>query len=214
MTTELTTTTNQNDWISKLEWSLANVRNVPESEWYRIESTYPISSYGRLGPSLRLRDILTGLNEPKSWEYLEQTQALTFVLDSGQTINLARDLQLDTPIGATNTVSSTVSELSPKSGSMSGDPISPKHYQNGKGQDIIEFTEQLNFNRGNAIKYIFRAGKKNKNEELQDLKKALWYVSREIQRLGGEVGQAVPQALTGSGHLVQGPINSGWGGNH
>jgi len=40
----------------------------------------------------------------------------------------------------------------------------------------------MNFNVGNAVKYLWRAG--SKGDALEDLKKARWYVDREIQRLG------------------------------
>ena len=40
------------------------------------------------------------------------------------------------------------------------------------------------FNRGNALKYLLRAGKKG--SEVEDLRKARWYIARAIQRLGGE----------------------------
>jgi len=39
------------------------------------------------------------------------------------------------------------------------------------------------FNRGNAIKYLWRAGSKDPAAELEDLRKARWYVDREIDRL-------------------------------
>lgn len=60
----------------------------------------------------------------------------------------------------------------------------PSHYTDGK-IEVIDFIEdkQLNFHRGNAIKYIARAGKKNKEKEIEDLEKAAWYINREIQRL-------------------------------
>lgn len=60
----------------------------------------------------------------------------------------------------------------------------PSHYTDGK-IEVIDFIEgkQLNFHRGNAIKYIARAGKKNKEKEIEDLEKAVWYINREIQRL-------------------------------
>lgn len=60
----------------------------------------------------------------------------------------------------------------------------PSHYTDGK-IEVIDFIEdkQLNFHRGNAIKYIARAGKKNKKKEIEDLEKAAWYINREIQRL-------------------------------
>ena len=59
----------------------------------------------------------------------------------------------------------------------------PNHYNIGK-IEVIDFIEdqQLNFSRGNAIKYICRAGHKN-SDELEDLRKAKWYIEREIKRL-------------------------------
>ncbi len=58
----------------------------------------------------------------------------------------------------------------------------PPHY-NGhpSGVECITVVEHLTFNVGNAIKYLWRAGLKD--ALLQDLKKARWYVDREIQRL-------------------------------
>ena len=66
------------------------------------------------------------------------------------------------------------------------DPVnSPKHYRSHpSGVECITVTEHFNFNRGNAIKYIWRAGEKG--NELQDLKKAEWYLRREIARLEKE----------------------------
>jgi hypothetical protein len=57
----------------------------------------------------------------------------------------------------------------------------PKHYDNGNKYDVIDFCKDynLNFNRGNVVKYIARAGKKE--DELKDLKKALDYINREIE---------------------------------
>lgn len=58
----------------------------------------------------------------------------------------------------------------------------PNHYNVG-GIEAIDFIESwdLNFSLGNAIKYIARAP--YKNDEIEDLKKARWYIDREIQRL-------------------------------
>jgi hypothetical protein len=47
---------------------------------------------------------------------------------------------------------------------------------------IIEALD-LNFARGNALKYLVRAGEKARDTELEDLKKARWYLDREIARL-------------------------------
>jgi len=57
------------------------------------------------------------------------------------------------------------------------------HYENGKGYDVIDFITDygLNFNRGNIIKYVARAGKKG--DELSDLRKALDYINREIETI-------------------------------
>ena len=63
----------------------------------------------------------------------------------------------------------------------------PSHYTDGNIEvmDVIE-DKQLNFARGNVIKYVSRAGKKDANKELEDLKKAMWYLNREIERLSKE----------------------------
>lgn len=62
----------------------------------------------------------------------------------------------------------------------------PSHYTAYKGIEVIQLTEQMNFNRGNAVKYIARAGLKSLETELEDLEKARWYIDREIRRIGGE----------------------------
>lgn len=59
----------------------------------------------------------------------------------------------------------------------------PSHYTAYKGVEVIQLTEQMNFNRGNAVKYIARAGLKNPDTEIEDLEKARWYIDREIKRL-------------------------------
>ena len=65
------------------------------------------------------------------------------------------------------------------------DPVNHQpHYTDGK-IEVIDFIEDknLNFHRGNAVKYIARAGKKDKSREIEDLQKAVWYIDREIKRL-------------------------------
>ena len=60
----------------------------------------------------------------------------------------------------------------------------PSHYTGfSHGAEVIDIAENLNFNRGNAIKYLARAGRKDSASELEDLMKARWYVNREIARL-------------------------------
>jgi hypothetical protein len=66
----------------------------------------------------------------------------------------------------------------------------PNHYG---GEDntyeaikVIEAWD-LDFHIGNTVKYISRAGKKGTDQELQDLKKALWYLERKIKNLEDNV---------------------------
>ena len=60
----------------------------------------------------------------------------------------------------------------------------PAHYtSHPSGVECIEITEHMTFCLGNAMKYIWRAGIKS-TSEMEDLRKAQWYVTREIDRLG------------------------------
>lgn len=64
------------------------------------------------------------------------------------------------------------------------DPVHhPAHYTHYQGLEVIDLTEQMNFNKGNAVKYIARAGIKNPDKEIEDLQKAMWYCAREIERI-------------------------------
>lgn len=59
----------------------------------------------------------------------------------------------------------------------------PTHYtEHPSGIECIEITEHLNFCIGNAIKCLWRAGLKTP-DKIKDLKKACWYINREIKRL-------------------------------
>lgn len=100
---------------------------------------------------------------------------------------------------------------------MSDNVNSPKHYNaDPSGVECIQITRHRNFNVGNAIKYLWRAGLKGfdslqvtlwgsggggagsqpapmlpagdqsmRTKEIEDLKKAAWYIIDEIERLGG-----------------------------
>ena len=58
----------------------------------------------------------------------------------------------------------------------------PKHYNSHpSGVEAIVICEHMTFNVGNAVKYLFRAGLKG--AAVEDLKKAAWYINREIERL-------------------------------
>ena len=61
------------------------------------------------------------------------------------------------------------------------DAINPQHYQGfSNGEQPIDIAAHVGFNLGNVIKYASRAGRKD--DRLQDLHKALYYLQREIQR--------------------------------
>jgi hypothetical protein len=64
----------------------------------------------------------------------------------------------------------------------------PPHYKSHPSKiECIQITEHMSFCLGNAIKYIWRADLKN--DAIEDLKKARWYLDREIQkRTGGRDG--------------------------
>jgi len=64
--------------------------------------------------------------------------------------------------------------------------MKPKHYDNNKSYDLIDVAldYNLNFFRFNVLKYICRAGKKE--NEIQDLEKAIDYLEREIKHVRKE----------------------------
>lgn len=67
---------------------------------------------------------------------------------------------------------------------MENSNIKPDHYKAGD-MDVIAFchVHGINFTRGNVIKYVTRAGKKDKSKELEDLKKAQEFLRREIEHI-------------------------------
>ena len=70
---------------------------------------------------------------------------------------------------------------------MSHDVVNnPSHYAEGREFETIDVIEDwgLGYHLGNAVKYISRAGRKQNT--IEDLRKAVWYVNREIDRLEGD----------------------------
>lgn len=58
----------------------------------------------------------------------------------------------------------------------------PQHYNlHPSGVECIDIVEWMNFNTGSAIKYVWRAGEKG--DAIEDLRKAIWYLEREVHRL-------------------------------
>lgn len=75
-------------------------------------------------------------------------------------------------------------------GDKEEEPVNhPAHYQSVK-YECIDVIEDLgldeSFNLGNAFKYLWRAGRKH-NRVVEDLKKAVWYINREIEKLESKV---------------------------
>ena len=69
----------------------------------------------------------------------------------------------------------------------------PKHYTNHpSGVECITVTEHMSFCLGNAIKYLWRADLKN---GIEDLEKARWYITREIEKRTKEANEQSAIAL-------------------
>lgn len=85
-------------------------------------------------------------------------------------------------LGEDALVDSAVADATPR--------VRPERYLNdatcsrcGYGIECIDVVQHLNFNRGNVIKYVWRAGKKDPSKTIEDLKKAREYIDFEIARL-------------------------------
>ena len=77
------------------------------------------------------------------------------------------------------------SEADPEKEENKNDPVNhPSHYTDGK-IEVIDYIKDkgLGYCLGNAVKYISRAGKKDPEKEIEDLRKAAWYINRRIEEL-------------------------------
>lgn len=66
------------------------------------------------------------------------------------------------------------------------DPVnSPSHYKSASGLECIDVIEAfgLNFHRASALKYLIRAGRKSPAKTVEDLRKSIWMIEREILRI-------------------------------
>jgi len=79
---------------------------------------------------------------------------------------------------------------------VSNDPVNhPKHYtEHPSGIEAIQITEHMGFNLGNATKYIWRCDLKK--DAIEDLKKARWYIDREIAKREAEAKKASEAKFT------------------
>lgn len=68
----------------------------------------------------------------------------------------------------------------------------PPHYTaHPSGIECIEVTEHMSFCVGNAVKYLWRAD--HKGNDIEDLRKAAWYINREIERREREGLVTIPK---------------------
>lgn len=75
-----------------------------------------------------------------------------------------------------------------------------KHYNlHPSGIECIEVIRHYNFNIGNAMKYLWRQGLKDNNPDIKDMKKAIYYIIDEIQRLGGDTSDIQLESHKGIG---------------
>lgn len=74
---------------------------------------------------------------------------------------------------------------------MADESVIIPSYYNKANMSVIDIIDEyeLNFNKGNIIKYILRSGKKSKDTEIQDLQKAIRYCQMEIERLNKKLSK-------------------------
>ena len=134
----------------------------------------------------------------KEWLDLTQEDLLVIVADNGDKISFAkwRFIRADEQIIEGAKFESTlgqIDELEDELDTVFAEPLElpkelvnhPSHYNRGK-YEVIDVIEDwhLGFNLGNAVKYIGRCG--HKDDPVQELEKAKWYVQREIDRIKKE----------------------------
>ena len=115
----------------------------------------------------------------EEWEKLLGINLVTVINDIGEEMDVGkwRFEELDKSSEPLEAKQEVIKELSEP------DAVNhPSHYTQGK-YEVIDVIEDWNlgFNLGKAIKYIGRAG--HKDDIVQDLEKAKWYIEREIKRL-------------------------------
>lgn len=82
----------------------------------------------------------------------------------------------------------------------------PEHYTHPSGAECIEIAEHFSFNLGNVVKYVWRNGRKH--DRIEDLRKAAWYLEREIMRLENDIDR---RETSLDGQAIIDPIRTAWG---
>jgi hypothetical protein len=132
-------------------------------------------------PRMKTADVMKALGTTKSYTYVLMSKARTsYQKQYGETIE-ERMIRLRDLAKRLDTV--RLKETPPAVVQATPDVVNhPAHYTTG-GIETIDFIEakKLGYNLGNVVKYITRAD--HKGNKLEDLRKAQWYLSREIATL-------------------------------
>jgi hypothetical protein len=107
----------------------------------------------------------------------------TITLRGSSNKSLMKQLNPDIPVyedSVTNVTSGKMKELIEKPVDVINNPA---HYTDG-GIETIDYIEAkgLGYHLGNVVKYVSRAGKKDPSQNIEDLRKAQWYLSRAIEK--------------------------------
>lgn len=136
------------------------------------------------------RLIVHGLSDNEGYEY--QVRALGQDYDYGDDYKDG-ELEAGEPLAAWEIAlldasrpsykSAAAKAAHPSNGKVENDPVNnPAHYTQYP-VEVIELTRHMSFDRGNAVKYIARAGFKDKATEKQDIEKAIWYLQDDLKEL-------------------------------
>ena len=153
--------------------AIATVRDPKDvGAFYR--EPYMAAQQGRLPYELQLSDTILIYEEridTREWIWYRTHDNLWFVKQPSMVV-----IYLDMDVE-----DETVSEA----GVEESDEVHhPPHYTwLPSGIEAIDICEHLNFNLGNAVKYLIRAGKKSSANDYTDLSKAKWYIERELERI-------------------------------
>ena len=123
------------------------------------------------------------IGDDEYWLYpAEELESIAYSSDSRLTVNaVGQPYAIYDKSKYTYEVEDDSIKILEKSDSVSR----PPHYASGwsNGAEVIDLTEHLSFCAGNVVKYVCRAGRKDPNKHVEDLKKARWYLDREIERV-------------------------------
>ena len=152
-----------------MSWRLSRFTRRPFSVGDVVECVDAIAGIAWIGD----RHIVESVTETGGRQYL----ALTGVCGGAVTASYFR---LITPAHLAKPTQEPVKQAKPPR----DDVNHPSHYNSHpSGVECIAITQHMNFCRGNAIKYIWRAGEKDKDKEIDDLRKAIRYIEIEIKRI-------------------------------